>query len=127
MNPLRWTSRSTQNLEQALAEKGYTVSDTTIGKILKSQGYSLQANQKSLAEKPCHPDRDAQFEYIDKKTNEFIEAGQPVISIDTKKKENIGNFKNGGSEYCPKGDATKVSAHNFPDKELGESGSFWSL
>lgn len=87
MNPLRWTSRSTTHLEQALEEKGYTVSDTTIGRILQSEGYSLQANQKSLAEKPCHPDRDAQFEHIAKTKKEFMEAGEPVISIDTKKKK----------------------------------------
>jgi hypothetical protein len=121
MNPLMWTSKSTRALERALNEKGYEVSDTTITEMLKTQGYSLQANKKDLSIKPSHPDRNAQFEYINKASKEQMAAGQPVISIDTKKKENIGNFKNNGVEYSRKGEPVKVLDHDFPIKELGKA------
>jgi len=121
MNPLKYTSKSTRKIERAFAEKGYKISDTTIGEILKSQGYTLQANRKDLAIKPSHPDRDAQFEHINKKAREQMEAGEPVISIDAKKKENIGNFKNNGVEYHKKDEGVKVLDHDFPIKELGKA------
>jgi len=121
MNPLKYTSKSTRKLEEAFAGKGYKISDTTIGEILKLKRYTLQANRKDLAIKPSHPDRDAQFEHINKKAREQMEAGEPVISIDAKKKENIGNFKNNGVEYHKKGEAVKVLDHDFPLKELGKA------
>ena len=121
MNPLRWSSKSMRSLETALNEKGYNVSDTTIAEMLKVQGYTLQANRKELAIKPSHPDRNAQFEYINKSALKHMETGQPVISIDAKKKENIGNFKNNGSEYGRKGEPVKVLDHDFPIKELGKA------
>jgi transposase len=119
MNPLKWTSKSLCKLEEALAQKGYKVSDTVIAEMLKRLGYSLQANKKDLAIKPSHPDRDAQFEYINKTAMEYMQKGQPVLSIDAKKKENIGNFKNHGAEYSLKGEAVKALDHDFPIKELG--------
>ena len=92
----------------------------TIGAILESMGYSKQANQKMLQVGEPHPDRNTQFEFINKKAKEFIEAGEPVISVDTKKKENIGNFKNPGQEYRRNKDPRKVVDHDFPIKELGK-------
>jgi transposase len=121
MNPLKWTSKSLRKLEEALAQKGYTVSDTAIAEILKKLGYSLQANKKDLAITPSHPDRDAQFEHINKTALEHMLAGQPVISIDAKKKENIGNFINGGAEYRRRREPVKVLDHDFPLKELGKA------
>jgi transposase len=120
-NPLKWTSKSTRKIEQAFAEKGYKISDTTIGEILKSQGYSLQSNRKDLAIKPSHPDRNAQFEHINETSKAYMSSGQPVISIDAKKKENIGNFKNNGVEYSKKKEAVRVLDHDFPIKELGKA------
>ena len=121
MNPLKWTSKSTRALETELEKRGYKISDTTIAEKLKTQGYSLQANKKDLAITPSHPDRDAQFQYINKTAMEQMAAGQPVISIDAKKKENIGNFKNNGAEYSKKHDPVKVLDHDFPIKELGKA------
>jgi transposase len=121
MTLLKWTSKSMRNLESALAQKGHKASDTVIAEMLKKLGYSLQANKKDLAIKPSHPDRDAQFEHINKKALEQMQAGCPVISIDAKKKENIGNFKNNGAEYSPKGMPVKVLDHDFPIKELGKA------
>jgi hypothetical protein len=121
MNPLKWSSKSTRALEGALRQKGYQVSDTTIAEILKANGYSLQSNRKGLAIAPSHPDRDAQFEHINKMALESMGAGEPVISIDAKKKENIGNFKNNGAEYSRKGEPVKVLDHDFPVKELGKA------
>jgi transposase len=121
MNPLRWTSKSTRVIEAALKNKGYVISDTTIAEILKAQGYSLQSNRKELAIKPSHPDRNAQFEYINKTALEYMSLRQPVISIDAKKKENIGNFKNNGAEYSRKHEPVKVLDHDFPIKELGKA------
>jgi transposase len=121
MKSLLWSSKSTRKLENALKEKGHIVSDTKIAKLLKTQGYSLQSNKKDLAIKPSHIDRDAQFEYINNKAKEYMAIGNPVISIDAKKKENIGNFKNNGAEYRKKGEADKVLDHDFPIKELGKA------
>ena len=121
MNPLKWTSKSTRTLEAAFRKKGYAISDTTIAGILKSQGYSLQSNRKELAITPSHPDRDDQFEYISKTAQEYIGARQPVISIDAKKKEHIGNFINKGAEYSRKREPVKVLDHDFPIQELGKA------
>jgi transposase len=121
MNPLKWSSKSMRRIEKALEEKGYKISDTTIAEMLKKQGYSLQSNKKDLAITPSHPDRDAQFEHINKTAIEYISRGEPVISIDAKKKENVGNFKNNGVEYSKKKEPVKVLDHDFPIKELGKA------
>jgi len=117
---LLWTTKSLRKLENLLQHKGYEVSHDTIGNILKEMGYSLQQNQKMLQLGEQHPDRDAQFKYINNKSSEFIKQGEPVISVDTKKKELIGNFKNGGAEYKKAKTPTKVLDHDFPIKELGK-------
>jgi transposase len=115
-----WTTKSLRNLEKALHEKGFEVSHDTVGNVLKGMGYSLQQNQKMLQAGVPHPDRNAQFEYINNKCGGFIKEGQPVISVDTKKKELIGNFKNTGAEYHQKKSPAKVMDHDFPVKELGK-------
>ena len=124
MNPLKWTSKSTRALESAFKRKGYNISDTTIAGILKAHGYSLQANKKYLAIPPGHPDRDARFEYINKTAQKYMKARQPVISIDAKKKENIGNFINKGAEYSRKREPVKVLDHDFPIKEPGKAAPY---
>ena len=121
MNPLKWSSLSVRKLEDALKKKGYNVSYVTIAEMLKKQGYSLQSNKKDLAIKPSHPDRNEQFEYINKTALEYMSSGKPVISIDAKKKGNIGNFKNDGAEYSRKHEPVKVLDHDFPIKELGKA------
>ena len=93
---LTWTTKSVRNLEAVLHEKGYKVSHDPVGNILREMGYSLQQNRNMLQTGEANPDRDAQFNYINKKSGECIGQGQPVISVDTKKKELIGNFKNNG-------------------------------
>ena len=118
-NPLRWTTKSLRNLSDELKRKGFNVSHVTVGKILESMEYSLQVNKKCLQIGDSHVDRNAQFEYINAKVQLFLNEKQPVISVDTKKKENIGNFKNSGAEYCPKGSPNEVLDHDFPIKELG--------
>jgi transposase len=117
---LLWTTKSLRNIEKALHEKGFNISHDTIGNLLKDMRYSLQQNQKMLQFGEAHPDRNAQFEYINRKCEEFIGEGEPVISVDTKKKELIGNFKNNGAEYSQKKNPTKVLDHDFPIKELGK-------
>jgi len=109
-----------RNIEKTLREKGFDISHDKIGDLLKELGYSLQQNRKMLQVGVAHPDRNAQFEYINKKSEEFIEEGQPVISIDTKKKELIGNFKNSGAEYTKKEEPREVFDHDFPIEELGK-------
>jgi transposase len=121
MSFLLWTSKSVRNLEKELKDKGYHVSYTTVSKILKELGYSLQANRKALAVQKQHPDRNEQFEYINEQSKQFFLNGAPVLSIDAKKKEKIGNFKNEGKEYHRIGKAEKVSDHDFPVKELGKA------
>lgn len=119
-NPLKWTCRSLHNLEDALQEMGHRVSHTKIHKMLAEQGYSMQGNQKALEGNAQHPDRNEQFEIINQKAKTFMEMELPVISVDTKKKELVGNFWNNGKEYYPKGKALKVNVHDFEDKELGK-------
>jgi transposase len=121
MTFLTWCSKSLRHIEEALKSDGFDVSYVTIAKILREEGYSLQANRKELAIAKDDPDRDAQFEYINKQTSLFFAKNAPVLSIDAKKKENIGNFKNSGRDYHKYGVATKVLDHDFPIKELGKA------
>jgi transposase len=118
---LSWTTESLRSIQKSLTERyNITASHVTIGTILEKLGYSKQSNQKMLQVGEPHPDRNAQFEFINTKANEFIKNGEPVISVDTKKKENIGNFINSGQEYRKKKDPRKVLDHDFPIKELGK-------
>ena len=118
--PLRYTSKSLRNIASALAEKGINVCHTLVAQTLSKMGYSKQQNQKMKQLGTQHPDRDAQFQFINDTASEFLNSGDPVISVDTKKKENIGNFKNNGSEYRPKGNPRQVLDHDFPLPELGK-------
>jgi transposase len=122
-SPLRWTCKSLRQLASQLVTQGYVVSHTSIGGLLKKLGYSLQGNRKTL-EGTNHPDRDAQFEYINARTEEAMRQGQPVISVDTKKKELVGQFKNGGKEWRPQGDPEHVKVYDFVDKELGRANPY---
>jgi transposase len=116
-SPLRWTCKSTRQLSQELGQKGYAISNVTVADLLHRLDYSLQANAKTL-EGASHPDRDAQFQYINSRVREFLRRQQPVISVDTKKKELVGNFKNGGKEWQPKGEPEKVEIHDFASPEF---------
>ena len=116
---LLWVSKSQRHLARALAERGFTASQKLVGRLLRQLGFSLQSNRKTL-EGAAHPDRDAQFEHINQKIKERQAAGQPAISVDTKKKELVGDFKNGGRELRPKGDPVAVRVHDFQIPELGK-------
>ena len=116
---LRWTSKSVRYLEDALKIQGYQVSYKTVETLLKQLEYSLQSNKKTL-EKASHEDRDAQFKNINESARKQHEKNQPVISVDTKKKENIGAYKSIGKELCKKGNPIKVNTHDFPDDRLGK-------
>lgn len=118
-NPLRWTAKSTEYLASAL-QKQHTISPDTVARILKQEHYSLQSNHKRH-EGTDNPDRDAQFHYINESVKKQQENNQPCISIDTKKKENIGNYKNNGTEWCKKGEPIEVNMHDFPDPQLGKA------
>jgi len=118
-SPLLWTSKSTSKLASSLKELGHKISPRTVAKLLEQLGYSLQSNRKT-SEGSCHKDRDAQFEYINEKVKEFQNRNQPVISIDTKKKELIGNYKNNGQEWNPKKEPIEVNVHDFPDPFQGK-------
>jgi Rhodopirellula transposase DDE domain len=117
---LLWTSRSVRQLAAALREQGHTVHFTTVAKLLGLLGYSLQANVKTR-EGAAHPDRDAQFEHINAVATAAVAASQPVVSVDTKKKELVGDFKNAGREWRPKGEPELVRVHDFKDKLLGKA------
>jgi transposase len=119
-NPLSYTTKSTRKIQQILNEKGYKIGHDVVADILKELGYSLQLNQKMLQVGEEHPDRDKQFQFINNKAERFLKAGVPVISIDAKKKEKIGNFINTGRTYREKKDPIKVLDHDFPIKELGK-------
>jgi hypothetical protein len=119
-NPLLWTSKSTRNLADALVELGHPVSHDTVGRLIEELGYSLQANRKTREGKD-HVDRDAQFEYINQQVRAFQTARQPVISVDAKKKELVGDFRNPGREWHPHGEPEVVRAKDFPDKQLGKA------
>jgi transposase len=112
MSPLRWTSKSVRQLAATLQQMGHQVSRQLVAELLAGAGYSLQANRKTR-EGPSHPDRDAQFRYINQQVRRFQAAGQPVISVDTKKKELVGDFKNAGRQWRPKGQPTPVHVHDF--------------
>jgi transposase len=118
-SPLRWVSRSQRNIAAALAVQGFEVSQKLVGKMLHQLGYSCQANRKTN-EGSQHPDRNAQFEYINVTVKAALAAGQPAISVDTKKKELVGDFKNAGKELRPKGDPERVRVHDFEIKGQGK-------
>lgn len=119
MSPLRWTCKSTRKLAQVLRWQGHAVSHTKVAHLLSELGYSLQGTRK-LQEGSAHPDRDAQFGYINQQVQAFEKLDQPVISVDAKKKEVVGDFANAGREYQPKGHPEKVRVYDFPDKQLGK-------
>ena len=112
MSPLSWTCLSTRRLAATLTTAGHAVSRTTVAGLLKANGFSLQGNAKTV-EGASHPDRDAQFGYLDARVKEFLVAGDPVISVDTKKKELVGNYKNNGREWAPADTPTRVNVHDF--------------
>jgi len=118
-SPLRWTCKSTRQLADALQGKGYRIGRQKVCELLTELGYSLQANRK-VREGSEHPDRDSQFRYIYELVKAFQTSNQPVISVDTKKKELVGDFKNGGREWQPKGRPEPVRVHDFADKTLGK-------
>jgi len=118
-SPLRWTCKSTRHLAEALNEQGHSIGRQKVSELLRDLGYSLQANRKTR-EGSKHEDRDAQFDYINRQVQDFQERNQPVISVDTKKKELVGDFKNGGREWHPKGQPEEVRCHDFMDRELGK-------
>lgn len=119
-NPLRWSSKSTIKLAKELNSQGYKITQQSVYNLLKQQKYSMKSNRKSQEGKEDHPDRDAQFNFINKQAKRFQEQALPVLSVDTKKKENLGNFKNNGKEWSTKGKHTEVLTHDFPDEELGK-------
>jgi Rhodopirellula transposase DDE domain len=120
MSLLRWTSKSTAKLADELVRKGFQVSADTVGRLLKYLGYSLQAPSKQK-EGTRHPDRDAQFRYLNDQAADHLGAGEPAISVDTKKKELVGDYANGGREYQPKGEPERVRVHDFVDPALGRA------
>jgi len=122
-SPLRWTTRSVRNLAAELGRQGHHVSYRIVGELLHEMGYSLQANRKVL-EGTDHPDRDAQFRHIHAAVQLQLSLGQPVISVDTKKKELVGPFRNGGRELRPKGDPERVRMHDFVIPELGRASPY---
>ena len=119
-SPLRWTAKSVRRLRDALRARDHRVSHETVARLLRELGYRLQANRK-VREGRAHPDRDAQFQHINTTVTAALEAGEPVISVDTKKKELVGDFKNGGREWHPRGSPEAVRVHDFKDKELGKA------
>jgi hypothetical protein len=119
MSPLLWTCKSTRTLADALVGMGHDLSHQTVGRLLVELGYSLQANRKT-EEGQDHPDRDAQFEHINAQVRSSQRRGQPVVSVDTKKKEIVGNYKNPGREWEPSGQPRRVKSKDFPDKQLGK-------
>jgi hypothetical protein len=121
-SPLRWTCKSLRNLAEELVSMGHTISYRTVGRLLKTMNYSLQANRKTF-EGATHPDRDAQFQYISQKSKEQLASGNPAISVDTKKKELVGNYKNAGREYFPSGKPEEVKVYDFIS-ELGRANPY---
>ena len=120
MSPLRWTVKSTRTLARELTRTGHSVSADTVADLLREEGFSLQANAKTL-EGSQHVDRDAQFQYLNEQAREHRDTGQPVISVDTKKKELVGDFKNNGRQWRPTGDPVTVNVHDFADPNLGKA------
>ncbi|WP_276939596.1 ISAzo13 family transposase [Ferrimicrobium acidiphilum] len=122
-SPLRWTCKSLMQLARELGEQGHKISHVSVGVLLKDLGYSLQGNRKTL-EGGGHPDRNAQFEYINHKTDAALSSGQPVISVDTKKKELVGHYKNNGKEWRPQGEPELVEVYDFVNQELGRANPY---
>jgi Rhodopirellula transposase DDE domain len=120
MSPLRWTTKSTRSLAGELTRQGHKVGADTVGDLLRAEGFSLQGNAKTI-EGQRHPDRDAQFRYISEQAKDYQGAADPVISVDTKKKELIGEFKNGGREWRPKGQPVATRTHDFPGDSVGKA------
>ena len=116
-SPLRWTCKSTRRLSAELLRQGFTASSGLVGSLLRGMGYSLQGNCKTVEGKQ-HPDRNAQFEHLNARVGRAIHVGQPVISVDTKKKELLGNYANAGQQWLPKGKPARVSLHDFPTPEV---------
>ena len=123
MSALRWTTKSTRALAGELSASGHPVSAWTVANLLHGLGFSLQGNTKQV-EGRSHDDRDAQFRYLNDQSCEHINAGQPVISVDTKKKEIVGLYKNNGRQWRPAGDPVRVNVHDFPDPELGKANPY---
>jgi transposase len=119
-SPLRWTCKSTRLLAEELTRQGHPIGPRSVAALLREAGYSLQANRKTR-EGSSHPDRNAQFEYINAQVDALQRRGQPVVSVDTKKKELVGDFKNGGREWQPAGQPEEVRVHDFQDRELGKA------
>jgi len=119
-SPLKWTCKSTRQLSKALARKGYSISHVSVAELLHRLDYSLQANAKNL-EGESHPDRDAQFNFINTRVKAFLKRQQPVISVDTKKKELVGNYKNGGREWQPEGSPEQVEVHDFGSPKISKA------
>src|SRR5205807_7270786 len=117
---LRWTAKSVRHIAASLREMGHEVHFTSVAMLLRLLGYSLQANAKTR-EGASHPDRDAQFRHINQTVAAALSAGEPVISVDTKKKELVGDFKNAGRELARAGEPVPVRVHDFPDPELGKA------
>ena len=120
MSPLRWTCKSTRKLSEELNRRQHPISPRTVAVVLRQAGYRLQSNRK-MREGNQHPDRNAQFEFLNQCVQRFQRQGQPTISVDTKKKENIGDFKNAGQEWRPQGQPEEVRVHDFKDKQLGKA------
>ena len=120
VSPLLWTCKSTRVLARELRRQGFDIGRSKVADLLRARGYSLQANRKTI-EGRQHPDRDAQFQHIARRVQVFQRAGQPAISVDTKKKEPLGNMKNPGRTYRPQGRPREVGTHDFPDRELGKA------
>jgi transposase len=123
MSPLLWTCKSTRHLAEALGHLGHAVSHQTVARLLSDLGYSLQANRKT-EEGQDHPDRNAQFEHISRKVRSFQRRGQPVVSVDAKKKELVGDYKNAGQEWEPQGQPRRVKTKDFPDKKVGKAAPY---
>jgi len=120
MSPLRWTCKSTRQLARLLTAEGHRVSHMTVAQLLHGLRYSLQGNAKTKEGKQ-HPDRDAQFRYIQRQSKSFLSRGWPVISVDTKKKELVGNYGNSGQEWQPEGQPVEVDVHDFPDPDIAKA------
>lgn len=120
MSPLKWTSKSTRTIAEDLTRGGHPVSNVTVARCLAEMGYTLQANVKTR-EGPQHPDRDAQFRYLNRQVKSFRRTGDPVISVDSKKKELVGAFKNRGRRWMPQGKPDEVSVYDFPSQAEGKA------
>ena len=121
LSPVRWTSKATRTIAEELTRCGHSISSVTVGRCLEEMGYTLQGNVKTR-EGPQHPNRDAQFRYLNRQVKAFGRTGDPVISVDTKKKELVGAFKNGGRRWLPKGKADQVGEHRLKRVVLIELG-----